>query len=183
MSTGPFTQTLPRLVEARKFTQQAVVLEAPVPLSELTRLSQILCDNSGEARVRLEFGRDDEGRHTVTGNIEAGLTVVCQRCLEPVTVSLQAELGLAIVWDEAEAKKLPRQWDPWIITEDRADLYELVAEELLLELPLAAYHPEPCVDATLFHSGEVQAVEPEPVDNPFNVLQQLKAENTDKSKK
>jgi uncharacterized protein len=90
-----------------------------------------------------------------------------------VSVPVESNISLAVVWDEEEAEKLPESLDPWIVGEGLADFYEMIEEEMLLSLPAVAYHEEQCVDRQLFSSG--QPVEVKKVKNPFQVLEQLKS--------
>ena len=68
---------------------------------------------------------------------------------------------------------MPEYLDPWIVGEGAADFYDMIEEEMLLNLPAVAYHQEPCIDSKLFVSGELVAVKQEK--NPFQVLEQLKS--------
>jgi uncharacterized protein len=163
---------LPRLGDPRKFALQGVRLSGHVPLSTLQRLSEVLADSQGNAGVDLEFGISDERKLVARGKAYVDLVLTCQRCLNPVTVPIEADIALAIVADEAGAKNLPRELDPWILAEEgNADLYAMVEDELLLNLPAVAYHAEPCIDSESLSSGEPEAA---PKKNPFQVLEQLK---------
>ncbi|MDQ2075671.1 YceD family protein [Marinimicrobium sp. ABcell2] len=164
---------LPRLGDPRKFAQQGVRLSGHVPLSAFERVCEVLADTSGNAGVELEFGISAERKLVVTGRAHADLVLTCQRCLNPVTVPIEADIALAIVIDEEGAKNLPRQLDPWILADEgNADLYQMVEDELLLNLPAVAYHPEPCIEVEFLSSGEPEVAPAK--QNPFQVLEQLK---------
>ena len=115
--------------------------------------------SSGEIAVELAFSINEEGKRVVTGNARGDVSLVCQRCLEPVSVPVECDISLAIVWDEEAAKALPDYLDPWITGEGVADFYEMIEEELLLNLPAVAYHFEPCIDTRLYSSGQPVEVE------------------------
>ena len=172
MSMAPTEQTLPRQVDPRKFAQKGVALAGIIQVADLPRIADAVTDVDSVVVVDVVFGTNDEGHKTLSGTAEATLSVTCQRCLEPTALKLDVELSLAIVWDEEHAAKLPKSLDPWITEEGAADLYHIIEEELLLELPMVAYHEEACVDQAAFSSGE-EVVEPEPKRNPFQVLEQL----------
>lgn len=164
---------LPQQADPRKFAQQGISIQGLVAVNTLPRLVDALQDTSGNLQVDLAFGINEGKKKVVTGRAAADLTLVCQRCLENVTVPVESDISLAIVWDEEEAEKLPESLDPWIVGEGLADLYEMIEEEMLLSLPAVAYHEEPCVDRQLFSSGK--PVEVKKVKNPFQVLEQLKS--------
>lgn len=172
MFTTTSHKLLPRLGDPRKFAQQGISLQGVVPVNVLPRLSGALQDTDGEIQADLEFGLSEEKKKIVTGHVKANLPLLCQRCLSPVSVLVESEISLGIVWDEEHAESLPESLDPWIVGEGAADLYDMIEEEMLLSLPAVAYHEDLCVDSKLFSSG--QPVEVKKEKNPFQVLEQLK---------
>ncbi len=173
MFKTPSNKVLPRQGDPRKFAQHGVSLEGVIPASELPRIIEATENSDGEIQVKLEFTLSEERKKVVIGHASADLALVCQRCLEPVTVPVESNISLAIVWDEEAAKVLPERFDPWITGEGMADLYDMIEEELLLSLPAVAYHAEPCLDSKLYSSGKPVEVKKEK--NPFQVLEQLKS--------
>lgn len=174
MFSAPSHKTLPRQGDPRKFAQQGISLEGVIPIIALPRLAESLEETEGQVLVKLDFGISEEGKKVVSGKANADLTLVCQRCLNPVAQPVECDISLAIVWTEEDAKALPKHLDPWIVEDVSADFFEMVEEELLLNLPPVAYHEEQCVDPRLFQSGEPVVVKQEKK-NPFQVLEQLKS--------
>ena len=172
MFKTPFLKPLPKQGDPRKFAQQGIPLQGFIPVAALPRLVDVVQEATGDVQVDLVFGLNEEKKKVVTGHASADLTLVCQRCLEKVTVPVQSDISLAIVWDEEQAQALPEYLDPWIVGEGSADLFEMIEEEMLLSLPAVAYHEKPCVDRQLFTSGKPVEVKKEK--NPFQVLEQLK---------
>jgi uncharacterized protein len=173
MFTPPSDKLLPRQVDPRRFAQQGIKVDGLVPVAEMPRLVEATLDSTANLQTNLQFAVNEEGKRVVIGQASGELTLVCQRCLEPVKLSVDAQISLGIVWDEEGANALPSYLEPWIHGEGAADLYEMLEEEMLLSLPAVAYHEEPCVDASLFSSGK--PVEAPAKKNPFNVLEQLKS--------
>jgi len=169
----PTEKTLPRQVDPRKFAQKGIELKGKIAVSALARVAEAVAESDSDVDVDIVFGIDQEGRKTLRGTAQAKLSVVCQRCLEPMALDVSATLALAVVWDEERAQNLPKSLEPWITGEGAADLYEIIEEELLLNLPMVSYHKEACVDQAAFSSGNV-SVETETKPNPFQVLEQLK---------
>lgn len=174
MSSTPVNHQLPRDVDPRKFANQGITLRGNIPLAELPRITELVAEPTGEVNVVLTFDVDEQRFKVVSGDVEGSLSLTCQRCLEPVVVPLQASVHVAVVWTEEEAKALPRSLDPWIVGEGATDIYHIVEEEILLSLPMVAYHDEPCIDASHLHSGDVAEEDVKPADNPFKMLEQLK---------
>jgi uncharacterized protein len=173
MFKTPSLKPLPKQGDPRKFAQQGISLQGFVPVKALPRLAEAVQDASGDLQIDLVFAINEEKKKVITGHASADLTLVCQRCLEQVSVPVESNISLAVVWDEEEAEKLPESLDPWIVGEGLADFYEMIEEEMLLSLPAVAYHEEQCVDHQLFSSG--QPVEVKKAKNPFQVLEQLKS--------
>ncbi|UTA46346.1 YceD family protein [Simiduia sp. 21SJ11W-1] len=173
MSDAPSTTTLPRQVDPRKFAQKGISLSGRIPLKALSRLHDAVQGGAEEIDVHLNFGVDEQGAKTLKGNADARVSVVCQRCLQPTQLDLHANIALAVVWTEAQAQNLSKDLEPWILDEGPADLYDAVEEELLLALPMVAYHEEQCVDPSVLSVGEVEP-DTQESDNPFKVLEQLK---------
>lgn len=173
MFKTPLQKLLPRQGDPRKFAQQGISLQGLIPVIALSRIVDVVQQPTGEIQVDLMFGLSEEKKKVVVGHASADLSLMCQRCLSPVTVSVESNISLGIVWDEEHAKALPEYLDPWIVGEGAADLYDMIEEELLLSLPAVAYHEELCVDSKLFSSGKpVEVVKKK---NQFQVLEQLKS--------
>lgn len=173
MSDAPLKQYLPRQVDPRKFAVKGISLSGRVPLAQLSRLSEAVQNGAEEIDVHLDFGVDPQGKRTLKGHAKASVSVMCQRCLQPTQLTLEANIALAVVWTDEQAKNLSQDLEPWILEEGPADLYQAIEEELLLVLPMVAYHEEQCIDPSTLSSGEVEQVV-EVSDNPFKVLEQLK---------
>lgn len=172
MTPPPQSKLLPRQVDPRKLVVQDAVLAGLVPGASLERLGESVAIVGEHATESLAFARDEEGRPIVEGEVHLEVCTQCQRCLQPMNLELVSNTRLAIVWDEEHAEKLPSSLDPWIVPGDAADLFGLVEDELLLALPIVAFHDEAeCGQSGHFSTGDF---EDSPKENPFQVLAQLK---------
>ncbi len=169
MSGGTPSKRLPQLVDPRKCAHLGSEYKGIIDADCLPRLNQAT-HSLGNLNASIAFSVDEENRKRLTGVLTVPVEVVCQRCLEPMALDLCADICLGIVWDEEEARSLPRDLEPWIVADSEADLYRALEEEALLELPVVAVHEYQCIDAELMSAGEPQ----EERENPFNVLAQLK---------
>lgn len=176
MSEGAFSSRLPRLIDPGKLAQQELLLQGFVPPEALARVAEAVL---GLSRVEcsLAFRVDERYRRLVAGKIRAQAELCCQRCLEAVAVTVEADVNVALVKEEAQAKDLPSWLDPWLAEDVEADLYGLVEDELLLNIPLIAWHEENCVDPALYSSGQVVEESETKRENPFKMLEQLKQED------
>ncbi|MAT52359.1 MAG: nucleic acid-binding protein [Porticoccaceae bacterium] len=171
MSTPPTRKQLPRHLDPRKLVTAGSSLNGEASTAEMERLGDAVESAAPYARVSLDFGRDEMGNATVSGSVALEVELECQRCLMPVGYSLAGTFSLGIVWDEEQAKNLPKRLEPWIVGAESADLYDMVEDELLLTLPIVAYHkPEECKGTRSYSTGDVE----DTAENPFGILAQLK---------
>ncbi len=164
--------SLPITVDPRRAADQGRLLDGEITLEKLGRLSSYLVDSDGVVDVSLTFGVDEERIRFIKGSAATTVKMLCQRCLEPVTLELKAEMNLGIVTDDEAAKQLPDYYDPNIIDEPKQNIYQLVEQELILTLPLIAQHQD-CVVKTSYGEFVNELTDSEKA-NPFNVLVQLK---------
>jgi uncharacterized protein len=129
------------------------------------------------AVAEFRFSRDEEARHIVEAQVEARLTLICQRCLEAMEFPLAARSLMACVWNDADAAVLPGGFEPLLVGE-LADLNEIAEEEILLAVPVSPVHGEHCI---IVEQG-LNAAESEPMmaaepakKSPFSVLEKLRS--------
>lgn len=135
---------LPKQVDVLKLCQQSLGLEGQVKLADLPRLAEALPTDTSERVLHpvLQFNIDDEGHRLMQGHLEISIPVVCQRCLEIMEYPIHAELRCAFVTNDEQAKLLPGHLEPVLLDADATHtaLYDLLEDELLLSLPIAARH-------------------------------------------
>ena len=173
------TEPLPSTLDVRKAAVRGVSISGTLSPLDLQRLRPLLAADAGSIEAELSFSRDEENRHVIHVAVVADVSVTCQRCLEPLPLSLTSDNTLAVVWTDEQAAHLPRHLDPLIVEQDACSLWDLVEEELILAMPPFSYHEtEECKERIAGFSDplpEEGAAEEKP--NPFNVLAQLKPGN------
>ena len=154
------------LVEAKR------EIAGSIALASMERLAPLLYGQQETAHVHLHFGTDDAGIRFISGTIQGNIVVTCQRCLEALTIPLNVKVRLGVVHDAAAGERLPKWYEPLIVTGDPVRLTDLIEDELILCLPSVPTHgeselckpPRPLVQQ-----------QPEPAKkNPFAVLETLK---------
>jgi uncharacterized protein len=104
------------------------------------------------------------------------LPMQCQRCLNPVLESVQAERSFLFVADEAAAQALDDEVEDDVLVMSRDfDALALVEDELILSLPLVPLHevcPETLPMSVADPAFDAAAERP----NPFGVLASLKTD-------
>jgi len=170
MSDSP----LPEYVDARKIFNQEGALSGHIDLTKLDRLKGYLTGEAATIKAEVSFFVDDFGRKHITGWIEAGLQVECQRCLGPLTIELKDDINLVLVDDETAANSLEEEFDPWIIEENKIYLADLIDEQLVLSMPIVNYHRTgSCSEQPGYNSAD-DNIEKRAGTNPFAVLASLK---------
>lgn len=170
---------LPQYVEPLRLARQQARISGAIPVIRMSRLAQAVHDSSGEVAFELTFARDPGGVANVTGSLSSRLTLLCQRCLQPLQVDVNARIALGIVQGPQEAKRLPVDYDPLEVGVDPVSLLELIEDEVLLALPFAPLHPAgQCPAGVLPEAGTDVSPERQ---RPFAELVELKRRRKVKS--
>jgi uncharacterized protein len=90
-----------------------------------------------QAQVR--FGRE-QGFAVADVELRAQLQVVCQRCMAPMPLTVESHSPVLVVETEREAEEAPAGWETFLAPEGRLSLAALVAEEVLLAIPIVPLH-------------------------------------------
>lgn len=146
-----------------------------LPIAAMPRLGEVLASGEGEARYELDFGRDEFGAAYLDVRVEAPLTLVCQRTLEPFVLPLTLASRLGLIRVEREEAALPPGCEPLLVSEDgRLSPTEVIEDELLLALPLVPVDPAASLPPEVTGPDVEEDSAQEPSDNPFAVLRELK---------
>lgn len=171
-------ERLPVHIEPVRLADTRRSFTGRMPIATMERLVGYLLENSGDADIELQFGRDEEGVRYLRGRIEAKVKLQCQRCLQEMEYAIDTELLMGIVGSEDAAERLAQHYDPLIVGRDPIVLKDLIEDELILALPLVATHTDSdCAIGFDTSNGRAEAdsatVKRE---NPFAVLADLKIE-------
>ena len=150
------------------FAKRQQVLEGDVDLPEMARLQSALVEGaaSSSSNIRFRLAGRSQQYHlpSLHLDIEANLSMVCQRCLEPVTVPIALHFDYVVCAEESATLDDNDEVD-WLEQSDAMDISALIEDELLIALPIAPVHASLCKQLNL-ESGEKP--------NPFSVLKALK---------
>ena len=158
--------------------QREQQLTGTVPTEALSRLGEAVESVSGNVVADLTFSRDLQRNQMASGHLELDVQMLCQRCLQPVTQHVEGDFAWGFVWSEDQGKVLPKSLDPVIQDGDELDLYQVLEDEILLNLPMVAFHDDECVSRERFQSGEQEESTGGQQENPFKVLEQLKGSSS-----
>lgn len=172
----------PRRLDVKAFAEAAATLAGEERLGDHPRLMAETAGRGGD--VSLAWSATGELRNPghvhpeIWLHLEARtvLSLTCQRCLGPVTVAVAVERPFRFVQDEAVAMAQDDHSEEDLLALSRSfDLIELVEDELLMDLPVAPRHEVCPVPVQLAVADEGFETETAPRENPFALLQRLKA--------
>ena len=168
------SESLPETLDLRRCAEARAEFGGRLDLAAFERLSAPYRP-SGHASLQLRFERDAQQRPVLTGDIEAEVQAECQRCLQPMTVTVQMPLSLFLVESEALGQRLEEEGEYLVIGTEPVTTSSLVEDELLLALPMVPTHPG-CHAAVSTQQG---APEPEQeTHRPFAGLAELRGLRT-----
>jgi uncharacterized protein len=132
---------LPNYIEPLRLAEVGARLNGTIPVDQMPRLVPLLIEGApaGGALIDFHFEYDAEGHAALTGRLSVTLTVPCQRCLQAMTVPIDAPVRLRLIRHESEA---PPDAEVLLITAEPMPLASVVEEELLLNMPMTIRHLE-----------------------------------------
>ncbi|MFQ5983444.1 MAG: DUF177 domain-containing protein [Woeseiaceae bacterium] len=140
-----------------QLAESGQVIETKAKLSDFRRLREVVeadLARLAAARVpkrwrhapidiRLAFGWADVRRQipAIEGQISARIDAVCQRCLEPFELSLNAQLKLLLPGIEGDATAF-EEYEIWETADDTVRPLDIVDEALIMAMPMSAAHDD-----------------------------------------
>ncbi len=148
-------------------------ISGTISIEGMRRLQELLSSNIGLIQYKLLFDKDEQGRIRLSGGYRVTLGMECQRCLQQVDVDIDRSVDVVLLADENEAKTLPGEIEPLIVSAGKLSLQAFFEEELLLALPLAPKH-----DTKKCHLQTQKCTSADDRQHPFRVLKDLKLKNS-----
>ena len=170
----------PLRLDVAAFAADAAALEGERSPSEFHRLSESVLPADASAQpVRWRAEGEARARRGAQPELwlhlqaDGVVSLQCQRCLQPMTVPLAVDRSFRFVRDESEAEAEDADSEEDVLALSRTlDLFALVEDELILELPLVPRH-ESCPQPLPVPQDDLPE-EDEPQPNPFAKLAALK---------
>lgn len=157
-------------VDVAALARTGSTVERTYSAAELARLREAGSTADSTVTGTFTCGIFDQ-RITLHGGLGGAVVLTCQRCLQPVTVSLQEHFDLVVVRDEAEAAAEVAGYEPVVADPAHVDLKWLTEDQVLLALPLVPMHePGECVQNVVAAS---ELPQPGSGQKPFGNLREL----------
>ena len=172
------SKRVPDFVNPFRAAESGQTIAGRVEFARMGRLVEAVENRDGGAEVRLSFAIDEQGVPYVWGQVSSEVVLICQRCLEPMTVPITIEMALGIVDSDDEAKCLPERYEPLVTGGKPLMVAELIEDEILLALPAIPRHNDGVCAAVNTASREESSDEGDASSaNPFAVLARLKSKH------
>lgn len=128
-------------LEVDRLADGAADVDFAVPLAELAGLRSLRGGVGGVVNGHARFARE-QGMPVADLVYSGTVSLQCQRCLQPMERSLERVSHLALIASEDEADRTPAEREPVLAPGGRISIGELLAEELLLLLPIVPLHEQ-----------------------------------------
>jgi uncharacterized protein len=147
-----------KLRDARKLADSRAAFEFEIAVAELPDIPPEFGAGNGQVQAQVRFGRE-QGFAVADVELRAQLQVICQRCMSPMPLTVESHSPVLVVETEREAEEAPVGWETFLAPEGRLSLAALVAEEVLLAIPIVPLHDAGagCAPATPDTAAETPA--------------------------
>jgi uncharacterized protein len=135
-----------KLRDIRKLADAGATFELDIPVAELPGLPLGSLPGEGEVQAQLRFGHE-QGFMAAHVALRAELPLICQRCMGSMRARIETDSAVLLLESEADAERAPVEWETYLAADGRLSFAALVAEELLLALPIVPLHADAAVCA------------------------------------
>ncbi len=156
-------------IEPARFCKQQGRLSGTIPATQLLRLTDFVTEQPGKVDYELLGSTDEYDHPALQLNLSVDVTVLCQRCLQGLHLEFETSRQLVLVPGVREFDSIENE-DQEIDTiplSSTLDVRDLIDQEVVLSLPIAAYHPQGDCRADVGDQGPAEA-------SPFAVLAQFR---------
>ncbi len=163
--------------ELADLVTRGATVERSLPVSSLGRLAALgtpagwisgrqevpaardVPDRAGEAAILTAegiFQSGPDGYPQVRLRVTGTVSLICQRCLEPLAWPVHVDELLTLVRSDAEATGLADPFATALLTDAGVEMARVVEDEVMASLPLSPRHPATaaCGRQELMNSGE-----------------------------
>jgi uncharacterized protein len=146
--------------ELKDLVARGATLDLSVPVSSLARLAALAPSATGEgARLTasFRFQAGTEGCPQVHLTLVGAVSLVCQRCMDPLVLPVAVDVLLTMVRSDAEATGLADPFETVLLVDGELAPDQVIEDEVLAALPLVAKHEDtaPCGREARANSGEM----------------------------
>ena len=177
-------QRLPQQVDPFRLATKEEHLQGLIPLKQMKRLTSALESEEGEVSIDVIFSIDVNRVVLLAGQIKTEVKLICQRCMEEMTLPIELDFQLAFVRSEAEMDRLPDEYEANLVEQTPVMLSDIIEDELLLALPAIPKHLNdncPTAEWKNHQATDEENTGDIKQENPFDVLANLKTDKQDEA--
>lgn len=160
---------LPGQLKLFNFAKKEISLSGIYQISDFPKISEISRNKKNDVKVDLSFYLENDKTPCIDGIIQLDIVLVCQRCLDDLSIALEVNFNLAFVRHNQESEELDSHYEIYVIEEEELATYDLISDEILLSIPMVPMHDYDCIKEI----NEKEIVEGKS-ENPFAILKKIK---------
>ena len=126
------------VIDGLQFARAALERRGVVGMERLPRLAQLPCSTEG-LEYHLRGGRTGNGEPCLRLSVRGSVELCCQRCLDPIRVSIAIDAELQLAESLREISEADDEIDR-VLASPYMSIGELVEDEVMLVLPMAPRH-------------------------------------------
>ena len=126
------------VIDSLQFARTALEQRGSLGVEQLPRLAQMQC-STGSLEYCLRGGRTGNGKPCLRISVRGCVQLPCQRCLDPLPVSVAVDAELQLAESLSEISEADDDIDR-VLASRRMDIAQLVEDEVILALPMAPRH-------------------------------------------
>ena len=162
-------KSLPNQLKLFNFAKKEISLSGLNQISDFPKISEIASNKRDNVKVDLSFYLKNNKTPCVDGIIELDIVLVCQRCLDDLSIALKVNFNLAFVKHNHQSEELDSHYEIYVIEEEELKTHDLISDEILLSIPMVPTHDYDCIKEI----NEQEIVEGKS-ENPFAILKKIK---------
>jgi uncharacterized protein len=128
------------VIDGLQFARSGQERRGVVGMERLPRLMQLQGSTEG-LEYDLRGGRAGDGKPCLRLSVRGTVTLLCQRCLDPIPVPIAVDAELQLAESAREISEADDEIDR-VLASRNMDVAGLVEDEVILALPMAARHDE-----------------------------------------
>ena len=128
-----------RPLEVDRLADWEADVEFAGAIAELPGLRSLRPGVAGSVSGQVRFSRE-QGFAVAGLFVKGSATLECQRCLQPMELPIDTSTRIALIASESDSVRVPEGLEPVLAPGGWTRIGELVAEELLLTLPIVPLH-------------------------------------------
>lgn len=162
-------QGIPEQIKLFKFASRSLIFSQVYQVKDFPRISALVSNQDAPVSVELNFSIENNRIPCITGKVELDVALICQRCLNEVSIHLQPKFQLAFLQNEQQGEELDSSFETILNADEEFSTIEFITDEVLISVPMIPMHEHECASYK-----DTTPIKEQKRENPFAILKQLK---------